>query len=447
MYYESGEYRLHSVLILDDDVTTTKSFARLLKEVYEVYVANNMTQAKNILEKKEITILICDYSLKDGSGVDFLRSLNENILTRKILLSGKLDLQATLESINDAKVHKVKQKPWDPVTMLDELELLAQEYDNIKSTKTKLKEYDKMMSETHRLSDDILDILSNLDENNKLGEFISSVIKSLDGIQSFISMNFQTYLYFKDKMSFQHVLKYLTDIELIANQYDQKILLIYAMTLRGYFLALMENLSEAILYISGAREYSNFIDPKYKNNTLTQTLDQFYAPGSATSNLELYEQHLELNINKLIKIPINEMMIVNDKLFAFIQGTNPLIDYFLVVRSDIPLFSKSGQGRDLEPSLISGFLVALSQFLSETVPGGGDIHHIDHQRGVILIHKHLNYLFIVLSSIDDLWLRVSLRDFAEESTSIFDNVPDNYYVTNEESNQITKLLEKYFGKF
>lgn len=69
--------RLFKILLLEDDPVTQKAICRALTSVtnYECQSVNNIEQALQIVKKETFDIIISDYSLPDGTGIDFLEAV------------------------------------------------------------------------------------------------------------------------------------------------------------------------------------------------------------------------------------------------------------------------------------------------------------------------------------------------------------------------------------
>jgi response regulator RpfG family c-di-GMP phosphodiesterase len=123
-------------LVIDDDLIITKSFKEILREVnLDILVASSVNEGRRILLKNpEIAIVICDYLLPDGSGVDFLRDLRVEYPTAvRILMTGVYDKDIAVQAVNAGQIFRFLVKPFsndDVITSVvqgvDRFELLAE---------------------------------------------------------------------------------------------------------------------------------------------------------------------------------------------------------------------------------------------------------------------------------------------------------------------------------
>lgn len=105
-----------SVLIVDDDPDVLEvledSFAT---EGYEVHISPTLWQARALLARHRVHVILCDQNLPDGTGIDFLAELpGMGVDAVPILMTGYANLETALDSINRGKVYKFVNKPLDP---------------------------------------------------------------------------------------------------------------------------------------------------------------------------------------------------------------------------------------------------------------------------------------------------------------------------------------------
>lgn len=104
-----------TLLIVDDEPMILKAIQRVLRhENYNILIANNADEGLNLLEAREVDLLISDHKMPGMSGVDFLQKVKAtypNTLT--IMLTGQREIEIAMQAINDAGVYKFILKPWD----------------------------------------------------------------------------------------------------------------------------------------------------------------------------------------------------------------------------------------------------------------------------------------------------------------------------------------------
>jgi DNA-binding NtrC family response regulator len=104
-----------SILIVDDEEMIIKSIQRTLrKENYNIFSALNGEEALDLLQAREIDLVISDQNMPGISGIEFLGKVKSNfpsVLT--IMLTGQTDIEVAIRAINDVGIYKFILKPWD----------------------------------------------------------------------------------------------------------------------------------------------------------------------------------------------------------------------------------------------------------------------------------------------------------------------------------------------
>ena len=103
------------ILLVDDEPDVLDSLERTLRKRFEILKASSLNQAEEVMRSHpEITVIISDYFLQDGKGVDLLtRSKGILPLASRVLLSGQIDIKAIEQAINDTHIDKFILKPWE----------------------------------------------------------------------------------------------------------------------------------------------------------------------------------------------------------------------------------------------------------------------------------------------------------------------------------------------
>ncbi|MEY8391646.1 DNA-binding response regulator [Lachnospiraceae bacterium] len=79
---------MHSILILEDDESINRGITFVLeKDGYRVYSCESIEQAEMVFHQQEIQLIICDITLPDGSGLDFVRSVRKESSVHIIFLT------------------------------------------------------------------------------------------------------------------------------------------------------------------------------------------------------------------------------------------------------------------------------------------------------------------------------------------------------------------------
>lgn len=102
------------VLFVDDEYFNLQSFRAAFRKYFDIYLAQTTNEARNILEEKNIEIIISDQRMPEQTGTDFF---NEIIKSHpepiRILLTGYVDIKAVIDAINKGEVYRFLTKPWN----------------------------------------------------------------------------------------------------------------------------------------------------------------------------------------------------------------------------------------------------------------------------------------------------------------------------------------------
>ncbi len=107
------------VLVVDDEVRSQEAMRRTLEDDFRVLVAGDTTEARSLMERHAVAVVLCDQRMPGQTGVEFLRELRERWPdTVRILVSGYTDSQDIISGINEAGIYQYVLKPWAPAHLL-----------------------------------------------------------------------------------------------------------------------------------------------------------------------------------------------------------------------------------------------------------------------------------------------------------------------------------------
>ena len=106
------------VLCVDDEPNILRALSWLLRKDFQVVTTESAQDALGLVSNGEFDVVISDHRMPEMSGVDFLSQVK--VLApraMRILLTGYSDLQAVIQSVNEAEVFRFVSKPWDVVEL------------------------------------------------------------------------------------------------------------------------------------------------------------------------------------------------------------------------------------------------------------------------------------------------------------------------------------------
>jgi two-component system, NtrC family, response regulator HupR/HoxA len=110
---------LPTVLVVDDEVRSHEAMRRTLDEDFTVYTASDADEARDRLERHDISVILCDQRMPGLTGVLFLKEVRERWPdTVRIVISGYTDSEDIIAGINEAGIYQYILKPWIPDHLL-----------------------------------------------------------------------------------------------------------------------------------------------------------------------------------------------------------------------------------------------------------------------------------------------------------------------------------------
>ena len=104
-----------SILCVDDEPSVLNTLRRLLRSTqFNVFIASSAAEALDLLTQEPIDIVISDMRMPVMNGAEFLTKVVQlHPDTYRILLTGFSDIQSTVSAINEGKINRYVQKPWN----------------------------------------------------------------------------------------------------------------------------------------------------------------------------------------------------------------------------------------------------------------------------------------------------------------------------------------------
>ncbi|GGZ95958.1 two-component system response regulator [Arenicella chitinivorans] len=103
-----------TILCVDDEPRITSALKALFRREYNVLIANSGQEALEILADNHVNVLVSDQRMPGMLGSELLTEVSRAYpQTIRILLTGFMDRQAIVDSINEGEVYRFINKPWD----------------------------------------------------------------------------------------------------------------------------------------------------------------------------------------------------------------------------------------------------------------------------------------------------------------------------------------------
>lgn len=104
-----------TILVVDDEIRSLESIARILFDDFDVKTASSIAEATDILEQEWVQVILCDQRMPGQTGVEFLKTVRHRWPdTIRMIISGYTDAHDIIDGINEAGIYQYITKPWHP---------------------------------------------------------------------------------------------------------------------------------------------------------------------------------------------------------------------------------------------------------------------------------------------------------------------------------------------
>lgn len=147
----------HTILIVDDERANLDSLRDLLSQKYDLVEAENGREALEIVSDKEnqdrIHLIISDQRMPEMTGLEFLQK-SIAILPRckRIIVSGFIDMEAIVDSINKAQIYRFLFKPFNQEELLLAIKQALEIYDLEAENASLIRDLELRAQENHLLA-------------------------------------------------------------------------------------------------------------------------------------------------------------------------------------------------------------------------------------------------------------------------------------------------------
>ena len=111
---------LPTVLVVDDEVRSQDAMRRTLDEDFTVFTASSADEARELLQRQPVSVILCDQRMPGTTGVAFLKEVRERWPeVVRIVISGYTDSEDIIAGINEAGIYQYILKPWAPDHLIE----------------------------------------------------------------------------------------------------------------------------------------------------------------------------------------------------------------------------------------------------------------------------------------------------------------------------------------
>jgi len=103
----------YKVLFVDDEARVLRSLKSLFRREYDVYTASSGQSALELLENQKIDVIVSDQRMPGMLGHELLAQVKQSYpQMMRLLLTGYMDKDAIIKTINDGEIYRFLNKPW-----------------------------------------------------------------------------------------------------------------------------------------------------------------------------------------------------------------------------------------------------------------------------------------------------------------------------------------------
>jgi len=155
--YFKEDHNLMKILIIDDNLELLLGLKTLLnKAKFTTNTAKNLSEAEEKVSHFTYDLIILDWLLPDGSGVEFLAKLRQDYhATPVLLLSSKSEIEEKVEAL-DAGADDYLSKPFSHIELMARIRALLRRESSFKTSEIEVKNLKVNLSTREVYVDNIL---------------------------------------------------------------------------------------------------------------------------------------------------------------------------------------------------------------------------------------------------------------------------------------------------
>ena len=106
---------VHRILCVDDEPASLRTLLRSLSRLggLQIDTAQSPEEARTLAVRHEYSVILTDYNMPTGTGVELLESLSAlGCRALPLLVTGQTDMDTALAAVNRGHIHGLIHKPW-----------------------------------------------------------------------------------------------------------------------------------------------------------------------------------------------------------------------------------------------------------------------------------------------------------------------------------------------
>ena len=169
----------HTILIVDDEINNLQLLKRTFRGQYDILTASNGLEALSVVKEygNKISLIVSDQKMPVMEGTDFLKQVRQtNPQIIKILLTGHVDTEIIISSINDCDLFQYILKPFEIEELKIAVEKGIEKYEMSSNNKVYYNELRTLFYKTIRAISNSLDTRDSYTNGHSLRVTLYSMI-------------------------------------------------------------------------------------------------------------------------------------------------------------------------------------------------------------------------------------------------------------------------------
>ena len=103
------------ILYVDDEASNLRLFERYFERDYKIFTARSAGEARDVLRREEIHLVVTDQRMPGMTGVELLEAIkDEHPDIARMIVTAYSDVRVVIQAINAGRLDHYVTRPWDP---------------------------------------------------------------------------------------------------------------------------------------------------------------------------------------------------------------------------------------------------------------------------------------------------------------------------------------------
>src|ERR1700679_3593178 len=123
------DVKRYPILVVDDEQDNLDAFRFNFRKTFDIVTATSGPEALEILDSKQVAVVITDQRMPKMTGVELLREVRvRHPAAVGLILTAFTDVDVLIEAINLGQIYRYITKPWDAKEVRGVLQYAIERY-------------------------------------------------------------------------------------------------------------------------------------------------------------------------------------------------------------------------------------------------------------------------------------------------------------------------------